>query len=397
MSATRQVDEEAIGEYLTLGYTLNWKTFEKGKKYEPQNIKFPKLETRSNVALVDIKKELENYFMKFDGKKVAVFLSGGKDSRLIAEICKSLGLNITALTFGYGRDSRENVIAEKVSSVLGIPHVFWELTPEIYSEKNLNNCLKLYKSDPTASPRPEQYYYRDTLSKFDAVFTGDYMTYSLRQERFYQPKNVIERLLRTTTFDNIIKKKIREKIKNRLIQFNSNKTLNEICLQKFRNHHFKIYDNAKKLFGFECPAMEENILNTMWSISEKEIVKRILKKYYATTYHLSCTRSPLPLSFPWIFHYGYRYIKNTMTSTSIGLKGGLVSNADMGIWCGYEKVRANVFQRLANNLLEGLPDLDILDKKIIENKIKFVNQRRDYIPSIEKLMNFKLFNLINGG
>lgn len=155
-----KIDNEAIAEYLTIGHTLDWKTFEEGKKYKPKNIRFPKLKTRPNVTVADVEKELESYFMKFSGKKVAVMLSGGKDSRLIVEMCNSLGLDTTAITTGYKRDSRENIIAEKVSSALRIPHMFLELKPEIYSEENLRRSILFRESDPTSSPSPTDYYYR---------------------------------------------------------------------------------------------------------------------------------------------------------------------------------------------------------------------------------------------
>lgn len=367
---------------------MDWKTFEEGKKYKPKNMQPPRLKTRPNVTVADVKKELETYFMKFVGKKVAVMLSGGKDSRLIVEMCNSLGLDTTAITVGYKRDSRENVIAEKVSSALRIPHMFLELKPEIYSEENLRRSILFCKSDPTSSPSPTHYYYRDTLSSFDVVFEGHYLTFILREDRFYVPKNNIERLLRDTTFDSIVKEGAREKVKQRLILQNQNRTLNEISLQKSKDTHFKRFDITKNLFNLECPGNDENVLSTLWTLPDKGIVKRILKKYNYKTRHLPCTRSPFPLYFPWIVHYGYKYLKN-LTG---GVRGGLISNADMGGWCGYENIYINIIKDLAEKLsLSNSLDLEFLDNSMVKRKIGGIARRRDYADSIERLVKLKIW------
>ncbi|MCD6599966.1 MAG: hypothetical protein J7L19_05315 [Dehalococcoidia bacterium] len=382
------IDNEAIAEYLTIGYTLDWKTFEEGKKYKPRNMKFPKLKTRPDVTIADVKRELKNYFMKFAGKKVAVMLSGGKDSRLVVEMCNSLGLDATAITIGYRRDSRENIIAEKVSSALGIPHMFLELKPEIYSEQNLRQSILFCEADPTSLPFLTHYYYRDTLSNFDVVFEGHYLTTSLREDRFYQPKDNMKRLLRAITFDSIIKEAAREKVKQRLILQNENEMLNEMCLQEFKDALFKKFDITKNLFNLEWPNNDENVLNAIWSLPDKGTVKAILKKYDYGTRRLPCTRSPFPLYFPWIIHYGYKYLKN-LTG---GVRGGLISNADMGPWCGYEKIHMNIVKNLAGKL--SLPDslgLEFLDNSVVKRKIERISQRRDYASSIERLVRVKIW------
>jgi len=382
------IDNEAIAEYLTIGYTLDWKTFEEGKKYKPKNMKFPKLKTRPDVTIADVKRELEKYFMKFAGKKVAVMLSGGKDSRLVVEMCNSLGLDTTAITIGYRRDSRENIIAEKVSLALGIPHMFLELKPEIYSDENLRGSILFCESDPSSSPFLTHYYYKDTFSNFDVVLVTHYITAHLREDRFYQPKDNMKRLLRATTFDNIIKETVREKVKQRLILQNENKTLNEMCLQETNNAHFKRHDVTKNLFNLDYPPNDENVLNAIWSLPDKGIVKAILKKYDYKTRRFPCTRSPFPLYFPWIVHYGYKYLKNLVG----GVRCGLISNADMGPWCGYEKIHMNIVKNLAEELsLPNSLDLDFLDSSVVKRKIERITQRRGYTSSIERLVKVKIW------
>jgi len=385
---TKEIDHGAIAEYLTLGYTLDWKTFWKGKNFTPKNINFPKLTIGSDVTIVDVKQALDEYFLNFDGKKVAVLLSGGKDSRIIAEMCCSLGLDTTAITFGYKKDSREYMIADKVCSMLDIPHLFFRLNPNIYSLDNLSESTLYCESDPAISPDPHYYYYRDILSKFDSVFSGETMTFPPREERFYQPKDKIERLLRTTSFDYIVKQDMREKIRQQFISMNYNKTQNEIFLQQIKNFRFKKFDVAKELFNIEVPSIDEDVLNTMWSLPETGIIKKVMKKYNFKTYNLPCTRSPFPLWFPWVIHYGYRYLKNFVNPIDAAMR----SNMGMGWWSDYWNIYCKLIKDLATKLnLSDSLDFEFIDKNVVNQKLSAANKRQDYATSLEKLIKLKIW------
>ncbi len=393
------IDYDALVQFLTVGYALNLRTFEEEKTYKPQNITPPELKTRSGVTFVDIKNELEDYFIKFQGKKVGVFLSGGKDSRIIAEMCHSLGLKPTAITFGHNRNTGEYIIAEKVCSCLGIPHMLLQLTPEIYTIENLKQSILCCQTDPTAAPHPFDYYYRDILSGFDVVFSGEYMTTSFREERFYQTKDNIGRVfhatifdkilkMRGTIFDNIVKEEVRETVKQQLLLQNQNKTLNEMALECIINDRFKRLDITKKIFNLECPAIDENILNTMWSLPEKRTVKKIFSVCNYKTHRLSCTRSPFPLYFPWMVHYSYKYFRNFV----VGIRGGSIANADMGCWGGAQKAHGDIIKSLAKKLsLPDSLDFDFLDKSIIKKKIENIQENTGYVRSIEKLIKLKIW------
>lgn len=193
-------------------------------------------------------------------------------------------------------------------------------------------------------------------------------------------------MLRDTTFDSIVKEGAREKVKQRLILQNADSTLNEICLQIIKDDRFKRFDVTKELFNLECPGIDENVLNTTWSLPGKGIGKRILRKY--ETCNLPCTRSPFPLYFPWIIHYGYKYLKNLTR----GVRGGLISNADMGGWCGYEKIHINIVKDLAGKLsLPNSLNLEFLDSSMVKRKIEGITLRRDYANSIERLAKLNIW------
>ena len=382
------LDYEALKEYIALGYTLDRKTLKKGKKFKPKYIKIPKLAPKDGVTLDEIKEALDNYFLQFKGSKVAVFLSGGKDSRVILEMCYRLNIDVTAFTFGYSKISREYMIAKRVCSLLKIPHVFLYLDPKIYSLKNVRETIMCAPDSPDCAPHFSHYFYKKILSQYDAVFTGEYITHSLREERFYQPSDNIERLLRTISFDEICKEEEREKIKEKIVLENSGKSLNEIALKKIIDTRFKWFDRTRGLFNLYCPALDENVINTMWAIPETGIAKRIMKKYNFRTYNLPCTRSPFPLWFPWVIHYGYKYIKNFTKPVTSTLR----SNLDMGDWCGHWDVYCKLITNLANKLgIERSLDFDFIDKNIIKKKLRTAMMNVDDAKSIEKLIKLKIW------
>ena len=146
MKQHKILDTDAITEYLSIGYTLDGKTFEKGVKYKPQHMEYPRF-IKTNTSIPIIHSTLEKYFNNYSGKKVAVLLSGGKDSRLILEMCNRLGLDTTSITIGYNEDMNENIVAKKVSSKLGVPHRFLGIN-EAYSYENMKKIVSLSKYPP---------------------------------------------------------------------------------------------------------------------------------------------------------------------------------------------------------------------------------------------------------
>jgi len=370
-----EIDYEAVAEYLTLGYTLDLKTFLKGKKFIPKYIRIPDLKIYFDATIADLKHALENYFLDFDGKKVAVMLSGGKDSRVIIEMCNNLGIDTTAITFGYKEDSRENIIAKRVSSVLNIPHIFLPLKKDMFSIDTIKERILCSKNDPTAAPRTHHFCYKDILSEYDAVFTGEHLTYSLREDRYYQPNNIIDRLLRTITFDDIVIMDKREKIKNKIISDSIGKSLNELALKKITDSRFKVHDMTTSLFNYECIALDKK-LNVLWSIPERENMKQIMKSYNFKTRSLSCTRSPFPLSYPWLIHYSYMKIKRL----------------HVGLWCNYYNVYSAIIKKIAINL--GIPDsldFDFIEQEIIRQKLSYADKNFDAAKTILRLIKLKLW------
>ncbi len=318
-----------------------------------------------------------------------MLLSGGKDSRIIAEMCHKLGINITGITFGYKKDSRENIIAEKVCKKLQIPHLFLPINNNGNSLDLTKKNFAYSKNDPNSTPGSTYIYYQKNFSEYDAIFKGDFLTHSFREERFYQPKNNIQRLLKTTSFNDIVTLEKREQIKKKLVSENENKTLDEISLQKIMNTRFKKFDKAKKVVNIECPALDNHVLNMIFSVPEKENIKKIMKKYGFKTYNLPCTRSPFPLWFPWTIHYGYQYLKNMMNSR---VDYGMKSNLGMGNWAGYQKKYCLKTKKTATKLnLTDLHNFEFIDKQVVKQKINKADERWDYAKDLGKLITVKLW------
>jgi len=313
-------------EYLTIGFTLDFTTLD-GKKFRQKHLPpifFQKV--NSNIKICS--DMLNDYFLSFKGQKVCVLMSGGKDSRLILEFCKKYNLDTTAVTLGFNEDNVENKVAKKICTFLKVNHKFL----------SVEGCVKetfdyIKRFDPTCRPNFNFVLYKDFFRDFDVVFSGEFLTISLREENFYQPKQPIDRLLRTLRFSKIIKKEFRDEIKRKIVTINRDKTLEEICLWKLLNAKYKWMDRIKDLFNFTSPGLDNEILNYMWSIKEKDNVKKIARINKFKTFNIRCTRSFFPLFFPWYIHYGYHTTKNIKYFNKVGMAN--ISNFNMGPWLGH--------------------------------------------------------------
>ena len=110
-----EINKEAIAEFLVLRYIIGDKTFQNGKKAELPSI--PPFETYENATIEDVEENLKESLHKQikNKKRIGISLSGGKDSRLLLSMIKSLGIDATAVTIGDipGRD--EEKVAKKVA------------------------------------------------------------------------------------------------------------------------------------------------------------------------------------------------------------------------------------------------------------------------------------------
>ncbi len=159
------LDEGTIAEFLVLGYLHDNRTFLKECKIV-QCGTYVKLKPKGRIEICEYhgyvyqkvkvspsdftehaKIVLEDSFQRFiktiSEKQIAIPLSGGYDSRLIACLCKKYGLqNVICYTYG-DRNSLEVSISEKVAKSLGFPWYYVEYTED--KIESFWNSLELQK------------------------------------------------------------------------------------------------------------------------------------------------------------------------------------------------------------------------------------------------------------
>jgi len=375
------IDKQAILEYLCLGHTLDDKTFIRGQKYKHKNIQPVTFEDWKPVRLEDAKDILEWYFLQYRNKKCAVFLSGGKDSRLLAEILKKLDIDTTGVTVAYQPDSDENKIAVKVCKKLNINYCYMPINLSMYTIPHMKSTLGYCRDDPSAMPSYNYTFYSGFLNKFDAVFDGSYLTDTKREARFYRNGNI------KTTSDTIIKEdhRIDEKYTG---------SIEQQCTKYINDYFIKYIDCCKDIFNLEIPILNNVVMNTMWSIPEKDTVLKLLKKYYPTTYNIPRSESPFPIGYPWQIHYSYRVFRNTIRDRVKGFNGGKPSYVDSGAWCGYEDIYHRTINEVMHVLRQLIPEFEFLDQRILSMKLNAKNNR-EHIPTIRRIINVILWGESN--
>jgi hypothetical protein len=167
-----ELDIKAVEEWLTIGMTLNRKTFKKGMKYKlPETLKYNGAVGKPSVDRV-IKAYEDCIIKECEGKKnILLQLSGGKDSRLIAALLKKNDIDFSAVVYGDG-NCLEVYVAKAVAKVLKIPIKTFTDIKGIYDMEAVvatiisNHGLRLYHG------LLNQYHFRDYLRQFDLVLDG---------------------------------------------------------------------------------------------------------------------------------------------------------------------------------------------------------------------------------
>jgi len=136
------VNDNAVAEFLTLGFVLGDDTFREGEKAE-RKVDVPEFETNRNSSVSDVEESLKvSIENAVRGKEnVAIHLSGGKDTRLIVTLAHALGLDFTAVTYGE-KGSVDIEIAKKVANEMQVQHKIYEITPNDFSVGYIYEVVK---------------------------------------------------------------------------------------------------------------------------------------------------------------------------------------------------------------------------------------------------------------
>jgi hypothetical protein len=132
------IDYEGVAEFFTLGFTLNGKTMIKGVPCP--RFHFPYVEPDGKATVKDFVEALDSAVEKCIKPNVAIALSGGIDSRIIAGLVARHDRNVCTYTFGDS--SLEKTIAGKVSAVLGLKH--YEITDNMFLTESSLEPLQIF-------------------------------------------------------------------------------------------------------------------------------------------------------------------------------------------------------------------------------------------------------------
>jgi len=190
----REIDLEALNQYITFRYVLGEKTLFKGiKRLIPAHILILKEKNIEVSKYWDLKYEQCRFDEKYYEKKllkilkesikshlisdvpIGVYLSGGLDSSSVLALMKQIGVNdIKTITIGFGSDDIVNELqyARKVSEYFETDH------HEILSDRT---CLKMlpiitwYMDEPLADATTIPTYILSNFSKkyFTVALTGE--------------------------------------------------------------------------------------------------------------------------------------------------------------------------------------------------------------------------------
>lgn len=307
------INNQSINEVRVIGREISQKTFS-GKNLDYKIPHFDEVKT----SLDDVKKALMDSMQDYDD--IALLLSGGKDSRMLACLLKELGKEVACYSY-IGRHSKyeenELKVAKKVANILGFRHkkieINWDayydrkIIPKIIEASDGVPIFQAFLTMATIRPKiPEK-----------NLITGDLITEFLDTAE-YRPwkdgkdiKEVLfkrEEVILKTSED----KKIVEKLKD-IYEKNDINTL--LCLRKSdRIVRAQVY---KKL-GYKVihPALDKDVLQYTFSLPMKQktdgyLARNIIKKTSPKLYKLRNARSPFSLRFPLSFHIAYGKIMNT--------------------------------------------------------------------------------------
>lgn len=113
------IDMEGVAEWFTLGFTLDGKTMLKDILCPV--FTFPDVQPQKNISVDDTFEALDCAVEKAIKPHMALALSGGMDSRIIAGLVANHDKNVVTWTFGHSEIEKK--IAAKVSSDLGLNHI----------------------------------------------------------------------------------------------------------------------------------------------------------------------------------------------------------------------------------------------------------------------------------
>jgi len=203
------LNEDALAEFLLLNFVLGDHTFRKGEKVK-RLLDIPKFEVYEDATVSDVENALRESIQRItNGKeKIGIFLSGGKDSRLLLALTNSLKINVTAVTISDGTGGVEDIVGSKVAKTLKIPHKLLRV-PNAFSPDIISEIVDLTYGLISFSGILPTYLLKNELrDNFDIILSGNLMTeiMDMCERRWYESNEPIK-VTRRKFFRGILLKK----------------------------------------------------------------------------------------------------------------------------------------------------------------------------------------------
>jgi hypothetical protein len=312
-----KVNDNAVAEFLTLGFVLGDNTFREGEKAE-RIVDVPEFETNRNSSVSDVeesfKASIENAVR---GKEnVAIHLSGGKDTRLIVTLAHSLGIDFTAVTYGE-KGSVDIEIAKKVAKKMRLQHRISVISPNDFSVDNIYEVVKATEGlVPFTSFVGGYQSNKKLFPEFDVVLAGSLMSEIMDTWDFKRyPKDPLEAMKKRWGYLPIVKAEYLSYIDDKLKDMYDGKSLEEILCETTIKNLFLRSLGFYIARGINiCPVvLDTAVLSNVYSLPHSKrrncyLAKKIIKRVKPELLYLPYSYSGymIPLAFPYIIHQGLR-------------------------------------------------------------------------------------------
>jgi hypothetical protein len=319
----KMFDQQTIIESLVIGRGLTNNTFEKGKKHPFKMPQFTIKDDASTDTVIQALNEVMEKETK-NAQKIALLLSGGKDSRVLAGLAKNLGLEIECIT--YRGNENEIKAAQNVAKELNYPCKVIDVPIDyFFNESYIKNALQLSNGNPHFFNFVYFFGFKDQLD-YDVIFSGEVMTEFMDtgEYRWYEGKPK-EGLLQKEQYFPLVKEPYYTEAIERMHHIWEKQDLNTFIIERKRDRI--IYLNLlKNLINLCAPAMYENVLSEVLSLplqqrSGSKLTRDILKKTSPELFKLPTGRSPLSLRYPLWIHQGYQKVFKQGTQLDYWRKG----------------------------------------------------------------------------
>jgi len=359
------MNENVVAETLVIGRGLTDETFG-GKRH---GVKIPEFVTINMLGSIhQVIYAVKEHITRNAGANPALLLSGGKDSRVIAALMKSVGVNPICITFSYNESDPEVRAARKVCRKLRFEHKFIKINPRRYFEEDL---IELTDGNPNYFPMMLFYQIRHELD-YDAVFTGELMTEFMDtgEYRWYEG-DIRYALAGKELLLPIIDQPFYMIIQTKLLSMYSNNDINRVIVERKLDRliYLKLW---KKYINFVAPATDEKVLSAVMSLPLKErvssrLTRNILRMVNPELLMLPTARSPFSLRFPLWLHQIYQ----KLSKRTVGIGGYMPSFISI--------------DDLVNI------DLDFIDKKRLRAALLGKLGNRAKNAAYERMLNLKVW------